>query len=162
MESALDLGVDPADGPVDDEAIADGAGEVLGEEPAEELAEKKPLPWKRIAVSAVVVFAVAMAAITAFELLTGKPVSSYTGGSDDTGTTLFERQEETPSKSPSPGPSETGTDEATPTDESSATPSDEPSETGTPSGVPTGTPSSTGTPTESPTDQATGDADTTG
>jgi hypothetical protein len=45
----------------------------------------RDLPWKRILVASAAVFAVAMAAILAFELATGRPVSSYTGGSSDTG-----------------------------------------------------------------------------
>ncbi len=40
------------------------------------------LPWKRIVVSATTVFVVAMLMILAFELLAGRAVSSYTGGSD--------------------------------------------------------------------------------
>jgi hypothetical protein len=47
----------------------------------------RDLPWKRILVVSAAVFAVAMAAILAFELATGRPVSSYTGGSGDTGGT---------------------------------------------------------------------------
>ncbi len=40
------------------------------------------LPWKRIVASATTVFVVAMLMILAFELLAGRAVSSYTGGSD--------------------------------------------------------------------------------
>lgn len=40
------------------------------------------LPWKRIAVVAAALFVAAMALILAFELITGRAVSSYTGGSD--------------------------------------------------------------------------------
>lgn len=42
----------------------------------------KGLPWKRIALAAAGVFLVVMAVITVFELVTGRAVSSYTGGSD--------------------------------------------------------------------------------
>lgn len=53
-------------------------------------ADKKPdwrsvlsgLPWKRIALGAVATFAAAMVVIVVFELVTGRAVSSYTGGSD--------------------------------------------------------------------------------
>ena len=49
----------------------------------------RELPWKRILVVSAAVFAVAMAAILAFELATGRPVSSYTGGTDsDSGTSV--------------------------------------------------------------------------
>jgi hypothetical protein len=44
----------------------------------------RELPWKRILVASAAVFAVAMSAILAFELVTGRPVSSYTGGTSDT------------------------------------------------------------------------------
>ncbi len=44
------------------------------------------LPWKRIAAGTVGLFILAMAIIVAFELTTGRPVSSYTGGSSDTRT----------------------------------------------------------------------------
>ncbi|MDN5895666.1 MAG: hypothetical protein L0H93_16785 [Nocardioides sp.] len=49
------------------------------------------LPWKRIAVAAVGTFLVAMLIITAFELLTGRAVSSYTGGSDSKDGTSISR-----------------------------------------------------------------------
>jgi hypothetical protein len=41
------------------------------------------LPWKRIALAAAGVFLVAMAVITGFELVSGRAVSSMTGGSSD-------------------------------------------------------------------------------
>lgn len=44
----------------------------------------RELPWKRILVASAAVFVVAMSAILAFELATGRPVSSYTGGTSDT------------------------------------------------------------------------------
>lgn len=40
------------------------------------------LSWRRVAVGAAATFVAAMVAILAFELLTGRAVSSYTGGSD--------------------------------------------------------------------------------
>lgn len=44
----------------------------------------RALPWKRILGAGAAVFAIAMALILAFELTTGRPVSSYTGGSSRT------------------------------------------------------------------------------
>lgn len=44
----------------------------------------RELPWKRILVISAALFAVAMAAILTFELATGRPVSTYTGGTSDT------------------------------------------------------------------------------
>jgi hypothetical protein len=41
------------------------------------------LPWKRIAAISTAIFVIAMLAILAFELVTGRAVSTYTGGSED-------------------------------------------------------------------------------
>ncbi len=46
------------------------------------------LPWKRIMLAAGAIFVVAMLAIVSFELITGRAVSSYTGGSDSHQRTL--------------------------------------------------------------------------
>lgn len=46
------------------------------------------LQWRRIAVATGVVLVIALAAITAFETLTGTPVSNLTGGKDQKGTTI--------------------------------------------------------------------------
>ncbi len=63
-------------------------------EPPKNAEEKtsKGLPWKRIFGLSVGLFVVAMAIIVAFELSTGRPVSSFTGGTSDsdTGTTFSE------------------------------------------------------------------------
>ena len=50
----------------------------------------KNIRWKRVAGWTAVLFAVTMAVILVFELATGRPVSSYTGGSspDSTGTSI--------------------------------------------------------------------------
>ncbi len=45
--------------------------------------DKDGLPWKRIAVMAGSLFGIALAAIVAFELSTGRAVSTYTGGTSD-------------------------------------------------------------------------------
>lgn len=60
------------------------------EPPAPPLAEEprgqvlRGLPWKRIIALAAALFAVTMAIIVAFELTTGRAVSTYTGGTDNT------------------------------------------------------------------------------
>lgn len=66
----------------------------------------RTLPWKRVLGTGAAVFAIAMALILAFELTTGRPVSSYTGGSSktDSGTSI-------PGFGGSPG---SGTDEESP------------------------------------------------
>ncbi len=43
------------------------------------------LPWKRLALASVALFTVVMLAISAFELIVDRPVSSFTGGSDTAG-----------------------------------------------------------------------------
>lgn len=49
------------------------------------------LPWKRIAIAAAGLFLVVVVVISAFEALTGRTVSSYTGGSDKDGGTSITR-----------------------------------------------------------------------
>ena len=85
--SRLRAGRDPQDAP----------GEVSQENPPATLTEEDDpsagerwkrmlcdLPWKRLIGGAAVVFVIAMALILAFELTTGRTVSSYTGGSSKT------------------------------------------------------------------------------
>ena len=122
------------------------------------------LPWKRIFLAAAGLFAAAVVAITAFELLVGESVSSITGGSHGDGPTIgrivgntndpvgpredvpaSDQPSPSPSGDPSPPPSEPATPSATPSDE--ATPSPSPAEVPTPepttpAAEPTTTPSS--------------------
>lgn len=70
------------DGRADDQAS--GAGTPVDQRPAWRTV-LGGLPWKRLAGIAVGLFVVAMAAILAFELATGRAVSTYTGGSDRDG-----------------------------------------------------------------------------
>lgn len=127
------------------------------------------LPWKKIGLTAAALFLVALVAIASFEALTGRSVSSYTGGSDqDSGSTFTgngssnddggDRKDEPkpkpdPTDSPSePSPSDEPTSEA-PTEEPSETPTEEPGETPTetPTEEPTGLPTlPTPTPTPTP------------
>ncbi|HZJ07201.1 MAG TPA: hypothetical protein VFD59_17260 [Nocardioidaceae bacterium] len=110
------------------------------------------LNWKRIGLVALGIFAIAMAAIFTFELITGRSVSTYTGGSDDKGTGSSidfgnDNEEpaptstpgETPTVGPSETPSETPTEdpteeptspaeEAAPTEDPTSEPTDEPAE----------------------------------
>jgi cytoskeletal protein RodZ len=123
------------------------------------------LNWRRIGVVAVGTFAAVVLAVTAFEAVAGRSVSSLTGGSgSDQGSTLggvsggsggktrhhqqqspTESPSETPTQQPSESPSATPT--ATPTEASTPTP--------TPTGTPTETPSATETPSGAPTPTAT-------
>jgi hypothetical protein len=112
------------------------------------------LPWRRITLAAAALFVVAMAAIVTFELITGRAVSTYTGGSDRNGPRVSvpgvdrgETKKPEPTPTPSPTPSELpSSPSATPT-----TPP--PSPTASLSGTPTvsESPSSTA-PSSSPTE----------
>ena len=100
--------------------------EVAGEAPAASWRDAfVDLPWKRIAAVAGGIFVVAMLVIVSFELLTGRAVSTYTGGSDSGGRTSIpglgsERDSRTPDKEPTPTqdpttPESSATTEPTPT-----------------------------------------------
>lgn len=112
------------------------------------------LPWKRIALLAAAVFVVAVLLITAFELLSGRSVSSFTGGSGGGGTTIGDigggggsgprQHDQQPGDDTTPSQPPTGPASPTPTEES--TPAESPSPTGSAEVTPTPTP----TPTESP------------
>lgn len=117
----------------------------------------RALPWKRILLATALLFVMAIAAITVFELVAGRSVSSITGGSGNEGTTIGhvgdrggsrndqDDQQDEESPSPTPTPSET--------------PSESPSDTPTPSESPqpsdSPTPSDDGTPFETPSGAAT-------
>jgi hypothetical protein len=135
------------------------------------------LPWKKIGLTAAGLFLVALAVIASFEAVTGRSVSSYTGGSDkDSGSTFTgngssdddgdrkddprpepteQQSEPTPSDVPTTqAPTEAPTQEPseTPTDAPSESPTDAPSETpsGTPEPSPTGLPTLPTAPTPGP------------
>lgn len=124
----------------------------------------RELPWKRIGAGTVALFLVAMAIIVAFELKAGRPVSTFTGGSDSDQRTSVPRlggrggdsdkddpgqkeQPDSPDESEQPTPDDTSpTPEPTvPTEETPTTPAPT-----TP--VPTETAPSPLTPSPEPTD----------
>jgi hypothetical protein len=109
--------------------------------------DESRIRWGRVALITLVVFVVAMVAITAFELLTGRAVSSYTGGSDhSTGSTLGVGAGKTPSPTPSEQPSTTPTPSSQPSPRASTTPS--------PSSQPSPSESTVPAPTLTPTQSA--------
>jgi hypothetical protein len=89
----------------------------------EESGERRRMPrWLVLGLAALSAFVIAMAAITAFELITGKPLAAQVGGTDVGGTTLnpapgkAPAPTESPSEQPSSaGPTADSTPEATPT-----------------------------------------------
>jgi len=130
------------------EAKAD-LGAIADEPPAVGWRERLVvLPWKRISLVAAGLFATAILAITAFELLAGESVSSITGGTDgDGGPTITRigggsdtsRDDRAPSDdtaTPSGEPSSELSDEASPTPEPTDEPSESPSESTTPTPSP--------------------------
>jgi hypothetical protein len=111
------------------------------------------LPWRRIALLTGLMFVIAVAAITAFELVAGRSVSSYTGGtSSHHGTSLSNidpgghHKTTKPPSSPSPSPTTGTTPPTTSTTSTTSptTPSTDPS--------PSSTPTPSASPSESPSD----------
>jgi hypothetical protein len=113
------------------------------------------LPWRRILVGAGVMFLIAVVVITVFEVIAGRSVSSFTGGSsDDSGTTINHVREGGSGRDDRPDPSESPdpTDEASPSETPSESPSESPTGEATPSETPTPSPmeSSSPSPSETP------------
>lgn len=120
------------------------------------------LPWKRIAVVSTAIFVVAMLVILAFELLTGRAVSTYTGGSDNDRRTSIPgigggAADRDPGTTPEPAPAdddatEPGEEDLLVPEEETTTsePSPTPEDTGTLEPTPT-TPETTPAPTPVPT-----------
>jgi hypothetical protein len=109
------------------------------------------LPWKRITIGASVIFVIAMMAILTFELITGRAVSTFTGGTDS------DRRTSIPGLGGGGGDREQApTQDADPTDRApeptGVPPEDEPTEP-VPSETPTETPPEA--PTEVPTTEPT-------
>lgn len=89
------------------------------------------LSWKRVAALATGVFLAAMVAIVAFELVAGRPVSTYTGGTSrdsSSRTTLGGGSAEKSKQEPSSTESEAPGDEATAESSEEATPAEQPTE----------------------------------
>lgn len=112
--------------------------------------------WRRIAVVSLLLFGLAMAAITAFELITGKPVSALFGGDDSSRTTIgsvVDRPRQPPPPepvTPSPSPSLTTTVTETATATTRPTTSAPPATTTSPPPATTSPAPSTSPETSSP------------
>jgi hypothetical protein len=104
-----------------------------GEDPdAEEPVAKslRDLPWRKILLATAVVAVIALASITLVEALTGKPVSSITGGSDSKGTSVgnfvgSDEEPKQPTEDEAPAPDEPTAEPTSPEepDEPAPTPS---------------------------------------
>lgn len=111
------------------------------------------LPWLRVALVAAGFFVIAAVVITGFELIAGRPLSDYTGGSDNHSGTSWTRIDDPGSGRsvrPSPTPTPTPTLGSSPS--SAPTPSPTPGQT--PSAEPTGIPTLPTTEPQTPTDTA--------
>jgi hypothetical protein len=133
-------------GSATDESAAPGWRERLG-----------LLPWKRISLIAAGLFAVAVLAITAFEIVAGESVSSITGGTQGDGGTTITRigggTDENPSQDESPSDEAPASDEPStgPSNDSSTGPSEGASPSDEPTSEPSGSPSDSATPVPAPT-----------
>ena len=96
------------------------------------------LPWKRITLIAAGLFAAAVLAITAFELVAGQTISSITGNTDGGGGPTISRIGG-------------GSDRDTPRDDNKVPPDNQPSPSDTPSNEPSDQPEPTNVPTIEPT-----------
>ena len=120
------------------------------------------LPWKRISLVAAGLFAAAVLAITAFELVAGETLSSITGGTDGGGGTTITHlggsdggRSQHDDKAPSDGSSPTSEPTVEPTNgpssDVSGGPTDQASPTGEPTSGPTESPSGLTTTEPTPT-----------
>ncbi len=124
------------------------------------------LPWKWIAMAAGAVFVITMLVLLSFELLTGRSVSTVTGGSDGGGhrtslgfgSSKHATQSPTPSPSASTSSNPTGDTSRVPVDSTTPTTAPAPGKS-TPSSAPSavvptpsGSASSSSTPSSSPSD----------
>jgi len=143
---------------IEQEAHLELADERLGEA-KEELDVVTPswrqrlagLSWGRIGLVTAGTFAAVLLAITAFEGVSGRSVSSITGGSSDQGTTIGGVTGDSGGSGKPDKPQQTPSDVETPSESPSETPTDEPSETSTEAPTTAPTPTLTPTPTELPT-----------
>lgn len=155
------VGAEPAaiENPLVDAPLTDEATRVLpAVVGADEVPPRQGVLWRRVAIFAAASFVIALLAITAFELIGGRPLSWYVGGGG-TGTTVTNiggggsKPAPKPAVTPSPTVSSTPSPTVTPTPTATATPT--PSATPTASGTPTPTsgslPTGAATPSGTPT-----------
>jgi hypothetical protein len=145
----------PADPDVTDDAEPPSDAEVTLEM---QIANQDPLGleghdgyhWRRITLVALAVFGAAMAFVTMFELVTGRPLASLFGH-DVSGTTIVRvfRPQPTPTVTQTVAPTPTPTVTTTTSPPSTPTPSNTPTPTPTPTGSPSHTPTPTPTPSAS-------------
>jgi hypothetical protein len=77
---------DPKD--PDDPDVDSGSEDQDPDEDSDEDSWRRSIPWGKVLVASLAITVVALAGITLVEAVTGKPISSITGGSDSQGTTV--------------------------------------------------------------------------
>jgi hypothetical protein len=136
----------PTPAAADRDGTADSAQRALGiGHTFEESGELRRRPrWLVLGLAAFSAFVIAMAALTVYEVITGKPVSAQVGGGNVGGTTINPQ----PDTAPTPGPTESPTEQ---TDSPGPTAENTPDTTPTTSSpTRTQTPTQTSTPTPTP------------
>lgn len=116
-------------------------------------ARRQPV-WRTVGLAAAATFAVAIASITAFEAITGEPVSTLTGGDAGNGTTLGRAVDSGPGTTVvEPGPVPTTSSPTPPptTEPPTSTPTETPTSTPTETTTSPTTPPPTSPPPTSPT-----------
>ncbi len=95
------------------------------EEDSDEDSWRRAIPWGKVLLASLAITVVALAGITVVEAITGKPISSVTGGSDSQGTTVgnvtgrdTSQQDTDPSDKSTPGSDEEKQDEQAPDEDS--------------------------------------------
>ncbi len=136
-----------------EEAVAKADADVA-EAAADAESARRSIPWGKALIASAAVTVAALGGITAFEAITGQPISSLLGGNDSQGTSVgnLVRTENTADQDPVPSePSATPTEEESQTPSPDAEPSTEPTAEPTPTDTPSAEPSETVEPTEEPT-----------
>jgi hypothetical protein len=149
-------GSDPAAEEVAAKADAD-----VAEAAADVESARRTIPWGKALLASAAVTVAALGGITAFEAITGQPISSLLGGNDSKGTSVgnFVSTENNADQEPVPSePSTTPTEEESQTPSPDAEPSTEPVEP-TPTETPSAEPTETVEPTEAPTVTPEGEGD---
>ncbi len=95
------------------------------EEDSDEDSWRRAIPWGKVLLASLAITVVALAGITVVEAITGKPISSVTGGSDSQGTTVGNvtgrdksQQDTDPSDKSTPGSDEQKENEQAPDEDS--------------------------------------------
>ncbi|MCA2216416.1 hypothetical protein [Jidongwangia harbinensis] len=140
----------------------DSPSHTVPEEERTEAETRTPLPWRRVALAAGVLFVLTLGTLSVVELLAGRSVASMVGNDAGGRTTVSrlvgddrdERQRPAPAPATSSAPQEEPTSTGTPDGEPTATPTTEAPSTAPTTGAPTTAPTTEAPTTEAPTTEA--------